>query len=385
MSVKKIAMIPAHLGSEESINENLRLLGGKPLVWHIVTAIINAKKFKKSDIYINSNSKEIEEIAHDLGVNFYPGSPEYATSKTRKDDCIKDFVSNVDMDVLFQFSPAAPFITSQQIEAFVERMLGENLDTLISVHAQKKECMFNEKPVNYDSSVAKDSRQITPLHAYTHGMMAWHVEQFKENMFLHNSGYHGVDGKTGFFELSGFSTIDIVTEDDFRLAEAAYECIHQPYPLKPQYYNPKLHARITSEADVPSIIDGDGVAQASYTEANQSVRNIQDILKSKESPSWIHRVVNSESNSACLICQQPGEGNRRHYHPRWNEWWLIIQGTWDFEIEGEIKSVKTGDFVFIPKNSWHKITATGDRPAIRLAVSREGVEHVYRSEETKVI
>ena len=42
--------------------------------------------------------------------------------------------------------------------------------------------------------------------------------------------------------------------------------------------------------------------------------------------------------------------------------------------------VKKGDFVFIPKNNWHKITAVGDESAIRLAVSREGVEHVYRDE-----
>ena len=66
-----------------------------------------------------------------------------------------------------------------------------------------------------------------------------------------------------------------------------------------------------------------------------------------------------------------------------NEWWFIVQGTWDFEIEGEIKSVKTGDFVLFPK-TWHKITATGDKPAIRLAVSREGVEHVYRAIEVEV-
>ena len=122
-------------------------------------------------------------------------------------------------------------------------------------------------------------------------MTAWNTKYFKDNKLLHQSGYHGMEGKADFFELTGFSAIDIKTEEDFRLAEAAYECIHQPYPLKPQYYNPNLHARVTSEADVPSIIDGDGVSQASYTEANQSVRHIHDILKSKEAPSWIHRVI----------------------------------------------------------------------------------------------
>lgn len=59
-------------------------------------------------------------------------------------------------------------------------------------------------------------------------------------------------------------------------------------------------------------------------------------------------------------------GNRRHYHPAWNEWWYIVAGTWKWEIEGQEMFVKEGDVVFIPKLKIHKITAVGDRPAVRL-------------------
>ena len=98
--------------------------------------------------------------------------------------------------------------------------------------------------------------------------------------------------------------------------------------------------------------------------------------KSKGS-SWSYRVVNSDSNSATLISQQPGEGNRRHYHPNWNEWWYIIDGTWEWDIEGVKVEVSKDDVIFIPKGKVHKITAIGNRPAIRLAVSREDVPHIY--------
>lgn len=40
-------------------------------------------------------------------------------------------------------------------------------------------------------------------------------------------------------------------------------------------------------------------------------------------------------------------------------------------------SRKKGDIVFIEKGRLHKITAIGDKPAIRLAVSREDVVHIY--------
>ena len=133
-----------------------------------------------------------------------------------------------------------------------------------------------------------------------------------------------------------------------------------------------------SDANVPNILKKDGVSHSTYNEANQEVTNIPNLInKYGRESSWSHTLVNSESNSSTLICQLPGEGNRRHFHPDWNEWWYIIEGTWEWEIEGEKKKIRQGDVVFIEKNRKHKITATGDKCAIRIAVSRYDVAHVY--------
>ena len=82
------------------------------------------------------------------------------------------------------------------------------------------------------------------------------------------------------------------------------------------------------------------------------VIEIQDISLSRNDNniSWSHRLINTENNSATLISQIPGEGNRRHYHPNWNEWWYIIKGQWLWEIEGEEFLINEGDIVFIEKN-----------------------------------
>jgi quercetin dioxygenase-like cupin family protein len=132
------------------------------------------------------------------------------------------------------------------------------------------------------------------------------------------------------------------------------------------------------ESDVPSILLKDGVQVNNFQNENKPVANIDEIFKSQNSSvSWSYRVVNSDSNSATIISQLPGEGNRRHYHPNWNEWWFILDGQWLWEIEGTKFTIKKGDFVFIEKGKVHKITAIGDKPAVRLAVSREDVPHIY--------
>lgn len=133
-----------------------------------------------------------------------------------------------------------------------------------------------------------------------------------------------------------------------------------------------------SNANVPEILKGDGVMLSIFDKANQPVTSVFALidLYGRES-SWSHCLVDSESNSATLICQLPGQGNRQHYHPDWNEWWFIVEGQWEWEIDGKKLHIEKGDLIFIPKGIKHKITAKGSSAAIRIAVSRYDVAHVY--------
>lgn len=133
------------------------------------------------------------------------------------------------------------------------------------------------------------------------------------------------------------------------------------------------------ETFVPTILKKDGVINNTFDKENQPISNVDEIIASYDaSVSWSHRLVNTENNSATLISQLPGEGNRLHYHPEWNEWWYILKGEWVWEIEGKEHIIKKGDHVFIEKGKWHKITACGTENAIRLAVSRGDVPHIYK-------
>ena len=132
------------------------------------------------------------------------------------------------------------------------------------------------------------------------------------------------------------------------------------------------------EVEVEAILKKDGVLDNNLDDVNQQVVNAYELIKQNANKtSWSRRLVDTESNSATMIGQMPGEGNRRHYHPDWNEWWFILAGKWEFEIDGKAREIVTGDVVFIEKGKIHKITALGDEMAIRLAVSRNDVEHIY--------
>ena len=377
---KMICMIPARLGSKRVPNKNLRFLGDKPLIEHIISAAKESGVFEK--IYLNSEAEIFREIAERNGIEFYRRSDELASDTALNDDFSLDFIDSTGSEILIQLLATSPFLSAKEIRKFCNEMAEKDYDTLVSVKKEKIESLYKGEGVNFDRMAkTPPSQLLEPVYPYACGIMGWKSSKFRENMEKHGAAYHGGDGKTGYFELDGAATVDIDNEEDFVFAEAIY------YGLKmksentaPKYYESKK-GKEHSEVDVPTILKVDGVEHFDFEDENQVLQNYDEIVKANEKySSWVKRIVNTESNSMCLISQMPGEGNRAHYHSDWNEWWFILDGEWEWNVEGEKKIVKKGDFVFMPKNTVHKITAAGTGPAVRMAVSRADVAHIYTEE-----
>lgn len=375
-----VAMIPARLGSKRILKKNLRLLNGKPLIAYAIEAAIAARVF--DDVYVNSEAAIFGEIAKKYGAKFYLRSEGLATDKTINDEFAYDFIQSVPGDILVQLLPTSPLITPPEINGFVGELLKSDLDTLISVEEHQIACVYNDQAVNFDfMEPHKSSQTMKPVKSYATVLMAWTYDSFKKNMRQFGFAYHGADGRTGYYALKGLSTIDIDNEDDFIMAEIAMKYREKMTESRRVYYGDQDIAKYHSETDVPTILKNDGVISSYFEKENLPLVNIRKIIESKDnSKSWCHRLINTTNNSATLISQLPGEGNRLHHHPEWNEWWYIVSGKWRWEIEGNAYQVGRGDVVFIKKNQWHKITAIGDKPAIRLAVSRGDVAHVYKKD-----
>tara|TARA_B100000795_G_scaffold248343_1_gene215164 strand:- start:230 stop:1354 length:1125 start_codon:yes stop_codon:yes gene_type:complete len=374
--MKIVAMVPARMGSKRIKSKNLRLLDGKPLIEHVLETLSKVKIFDA--VYINSEDEIFSEIADRYDISYY-NRPDYLSSdEATNDEFANEFLSNIDCDILIQVLPTSPFITEKEIEEFVNKIITDDLDTLISVEHQQIACIYKDQPINFDKLKKNPpSQTMTPVLSYATALMGWKSEFFLENIANRGVAYHGGIGKTGFFELKGYSSIDIDNEEDFILAEAVSVALKSP-KVNPQYYGQKNNER--SEVDVPSILEKDGVKVNDLFDVNNEVVALSDILLSMPKDiSWSKRVIDTDSNSMTIICQMPGEGNRRHYHPDWNEWWYIVEGEWDWEIEGENRKIVQGEIVFMKKNRKHKITASGTVRAIRMAVSRADVAHVYES------
>jgi len=376
--MKIIGMIPARMGSTRVKNKNLRLIDGIPLIQYIVNA---AKESKLLDeVYINSESNKFAGIAKKSGIKFYQ-RPEILSSDTAtNDDFALDFIDNIECDILIQLLATSPFLTTDEIDAFIRAMLKGDFETMISVSNIQIECVYKNKPVNFNQKEqTPPSQLLEPIKSYACSIMGWETERFIKNIEIYNSAYHGGDGRVGFYELKGYSTIDIDHEEDFLLAEAVSIAI-QKKDTTPMYYE-EVDNQI-ADSDRARILKQDGVMLNIMNEFNKEITHINDIVKKYgRVSSWSYTLVNSPSTCGTLIAQMPGEGNRMHHHTDWDEWWYIVEGQWEWMIEGVPKIVKAGDVVFINRFRKHKITAVGDNIAIRMAISRSDVDHVYDAED----
>lgn len=103
---------------------------------------------------------------------------------------------------------------------------------------------------------------------------------------------------------------------------------------------------------------------------------IEELKRAKGAPPWSEKIVMNGQIVATLICQPPGHKTDRHYHLV-DEWWYVVEGEIDWEIEGQAEPVRAraGDFVLAPANHFHHIRPKGSVPTIRLAITPPGEFH----------
>jgi CMP-N-acetylneuraminic acid synthetase len=217
---KKVAMIPARLGSKRVKKKNLRLLAGKPLISYAVKACIDSEIFDA--IYVNSESDEIGRVAEAMGVRWYRRVASLAGDDIKNEDFVYDFVKNVKCDYVFMINPTSPFIKKEEINAFVKEMIDGDYDSMFSVEKIKTQVFFRGKAVNFAVEQPHISSQdIEPVFA-----IRWAVTGWKSKTFIRtfeDREFATYCGRIGTYTLSEYSVIDIDYEEDFELAKAVME------------------------------------------------------------------------------------------------------------------------------------------------------------------
>ena len=139
---------------------------------------------------------------------------------------------------------------------------------------------------------------------------------------------------------------------------------------------------IVQDSNVTSVLNDDGVDSISLGEfENLPLLSLRTLKDKHGYGSWAARVIYNELFGGVLIQQLPGEGNREHLHADADECWVILEGEWEWYIEGigSQKAIKH-DIIVVKKGIKHQIKCIGNSPGIRLAITKPDVNHIYSEE-----
>jgi CMP-N-acetylneuraminic acid synthetase len=214
---KIIGEIPARYGSKRIPHKNLKLLNGKPLIQYSIDA---AKKSKLlNDIYINTESYEIGQLAILNGIGFYKRNNSLSGDKIVSDQFNFDFIQNIKPDILVMINPVSPLITGKDIDNVIKFFIKNKYDTVITIKEEKLQSFYKDKPINFNpNKLLSQTQNIYPIQICTWSICVWDCPTFVNK--YKQDGHAVFSGKVGFYPLNPLKAIKISTIDDFNLSEA---------------------------------------------------------------------------------------------------------------------------------------------------------------------
>jgi CMP-N-acetylneuraminic acid synthetase len=214
--MKKVAMIPARMGSQRLKHKNLCEVGGIPLISRAIRKCKEAAIF--DEIWVNSEHPKFGEIAASEGVSFHLRPPDLGNNQATSEQYVYEFLKNHSCDYLFQIHSIAPLLSTAEIREFVKEMERGGSDVQLSVVDEQIECLCDGKPINFNFSSKTNSQELSPVQK-----IPWSITGWRSKTYLkahENQQCSTFSGKIGFFKIDRLAGHIIKTEEDLKIAEA---------------------------------------------------------------------------------------------------------------------------------------------------------------------
>ena len=133
-----IVIIPARGGSKSIPRKNIRFLGDKPLVAHVITTVKQSKYVDK--VIVSTDDTKIQFIAQQYGAETQFRSPELAEDEVPLDPVIYDAVQKEEkrtmdeFDIVITVQPTSPLLKTETLDYAIEQLVNNDFDTIISVY-----------------------------------------------------------------------------------------------------------------------------------------------------------------------------------------------------------------------------------------------------------
>jgi CMP-N,N'-diacetyllegionaminic acid synthase len=207
--LRVLGVIPARGGSKRIPRKNCRLLHNVPLIGYTIRAAQSAVGL--TDFVVSTEDEEIKNIAHSYGATVVDRPASLAGDDVTSGAVLRHALDVMEdggerYDIIVCLHPTSPIRDPKHIDRAIKQLSDSCLDTLASALKLPKKSHLNVFSENGD---------------FLHGdvfIFNASIYAMKRGWLLANPGAH-CDEYGEVFEMDARHSVDIDTEEDFKIAE----------------------------------------------------------------------------------------------------------------------------------------------------------------------
>ncbi|HPM74290.1 MAG TPA: acylneuraminate cytidylyltransferase family protein [Saccharofermentans sp.] len=224
---KIVAMVPARGGSKGIPGKNLIEVAGKPLIYHVLGALVEAAYV--DEIYVCSDSFEILDKSEEFHwkVRGMSRPPEVSTDKASTESVMKYFLGRKpDTDILLTVQCTSPLTETQDFNEAIKMFCENDYDSMLTVTADRGGFLCGgfrwttDKrgkliPADYEPT-KRPRRQDFPEYLRENGAFYLTTRKcFEENECR-------LGGKVGYWKMPGSRSFEIDEPADVKMLNAIF-------------------------------------------------------------------------------------------------------------------------------------------------------------------
>lgn len=187
----------------------------KPLIKYPIDFALKNGMFQS--IWINTESVELGKICEGYGALFHKRPEELSNDKATNRDFVYEFLKMHECDYVVMINPTSPTLRQETVNNFVDFLMKNDYDTIMSVTSNQTEAFFKGKKINFDGKNKIPNDELEPIEEIVWAMTAWKRDTF---LRLQENGECPVfGGKMGTFVIPKDEAADLDNEEDWKIAE----------------------------------------------------------------------------------------------------------------------------------------------------------------------
>lgn len=207
---KVVAIIPIKSFSKRVKNKNFIKINNIPLY---IYTLRKMKKCNFDEIYVDSDSRKIENYCKKNNLRFIKRVPKLALDNANGNDLLNYHSKVIDADIYFQIFITSPLLKTKTINKCINFLKkNKKYDSVLTTKTIYSWFWFAKKPVNYNPKVLPRSQDAKPVTIETTGLYGIRKSSLKKFRCR-------IGKKPFFFEVQDQESIDLDNKKDFKYLE----------------------------------------------------------------------------------------------------------------------------------------------------------------------